>query len=75
MGYPLSPIIANLYMEYFEDLALHSFPLKPKWWKWYVDDTNVFWLHGMEELEVFHNHLNKLAPSICFIKEIESSNH
>ena len=40
MGSPLSPIIANLYMESFD------FPLKPKRWKHYVDDTYVVWPHG-----------------------------
>ena len=30
MGFPLSPIITNLYMEHFEEVALRSFPLQPK---------------------------------------------
>ena len=29
MGSPLSLIVANLYMEYFEKKALESYPLKP----------------------------------------------
>ena len=29
MGSPLSPVIANLYMEHFDDIALQSFPLRP----------------------------------------------
>jgi hypothetical protein len=69
MGSPLSPVIANLYMEHFEEMALHSFPLKPKWWKRYVDDTNVCWPHGLEKLEYFHAHLNSLVPCISFTKE------
>lgn len=74
MGSPLSPIIANLYMEHFEEMALHSFPLKPKWWKQYVDDTNICWPHGLDKLEEFHSHLNSLNPCISFTKEIESDN-
>eukprot|EP00253_Pinus_taeda_P009010 PITA_09010 len=42
---PLSPIVANLFMEYFEKKALDSYPLKPAWWKRFVDDTNIKWTH------------------------------
>ena len=41
MGSPFSPVVANLYMEAFERSAIGSFPLKPKWWKRFVDDTNI----------------------------------
>ena len=41
MGSPLSPVVANLFMEYFESKALNSSKLLPKLWKRYVDDTNV----------------------------------
>lgn len=72
MGSPLSSIIANLFMEHFDEFALHSFPLKPKWWKRYVDDTNVCCPHSLEKLEEFNAHLN-LFPCISFTKEIESN--
>ena len=72
MGLPLSPVIANLYMEFFEKLGIDTTPLKPKMWKRYIDDTFVVWEHGLEsELTSFLEHLNSFRPSIQFTCEVE----
>jgi hypothetical protein len=73
MGSPLSPIVANLFMENFEKRALESFPLKPLRWKRFVDDTNVLWPHGKEELHHFFQHLNNISKEIKFTMELEEN--
>ena len=45
MGSPLSPIIANIYMEHFEKIAVDTSSLQPMFWCRYVDDTFVIWPH------------------------------
>ena len=50
MGSPLSPVIANFFMEDFEEKALNQATLKPTCWYRYVDDTFVIWPHGKENL-------------------------
>ena len=74
MGSPLSPVIANLFMESLKQQALSTCELKPKIWLRYVDDTFVLWRHGDEALERFHNHINHQHQSIEFTKETETNN-
>jgi hypothetical protein len=72
MGSLLSPIVSNIYMEYFEKLALYSAQHKPSLWLRYVDDTFVVWPHGPEHLQNFLSYLICLRPAIQFTMEIES---
>ena len=72
MGSPLSPIVANLFMEHFEETALQSATHKPKVWLRYVDDTFVVWQHGAEEINTFLQHLNCQHASIKFTMEMEN---
>jgi hypothetical protein len=52
---------------------LDSFPLKPLRWKRFVDDTNVLWPHGKDELEKFFQHLNDISKDIKFTMELEEN--
>ena len=69
MGSPVSAIVANLYMEFFEELALGSTPVKLRLWKQYVDDTYCIVKRGMAE-ELL-DHLNSVRPSIQSTLELE----
>lgn len=50
MGSPLSPVVANLFMEAFEHSTLERAPHKPSAFRRYVDDTFIVWPHGREKL-------------------------
>ena len=69
MGSPVSAVMANLYMEFFKELALTSSPVAPVLWKRYVDDT--FCIMKRDEVDVFFQHLNSIRPSIQFTVELE----
>ena len=71
MGSPLSPVVANIFMEYFESRALSSSIFKLKLWKRFVDDTCVVWPHGKEKLDTFFQHLNDQSDCIKFTMEFE----
>ena len=71
MGSPLSPIIADLYMEQFERDAIQSSENKQKIWLRYVDDIFSICEHGREALEKFLSHLNSHRNSIKFSMEVE----
>ena len=39
MGFPVSPVVANIFMQYIEEAALSSPPSPVRFWKRYVDNT------------------------------------
>ena len=73
LGLPLSPLLTNIYMEYFEEMALGCTSLKPSMWLRYVDDTFIFWPH-QEDVQTLLDHVNSIRPSIQFTMEKEQDN-
>ena len=67
MGFPVSPVVANMYMELFEDRALTSAVNPPRLWKKYVDDAFV--ILQKTHREEFLQHINSVDPSIQFTTE------
>jgi hypothetical protein len=72
MGSPLTPVIANFFMEDFEKKATEQAAHKSVCWFRHVDDTFVIWPHGQENLAEFLNHLNGLHNKIQFTMEKEA---
>ena len=57
-GVPLSPLLANCFVEDVETIALDSYFLKHKFWEIYMDDIISVWNYGEKELKGFLEHLN-----------------
>ena len=75
MGSPISPAVADLCMEVFEEEMLAACPphLQPKIWVRYVDDT--FSVLHMYAIEDFTTYLNSINEHIQFTREIEEEPH
>ena len=68
MGSPVSPVIANIYMEYFESLAIPSSPTLSKSWFRYVDDVHS--ATRKDQVNKLQEHLNSIDPHIKFTIEL-----
>ena len=67
MGSPLSPIVANIFMEDFETKALETAAHPPSLWKRFVDDTFV--VIEAQYKEGFFQHINSIDENIKFTAE------
>ena len=67
MGSPVSPIVANLYMECFERKALVSAIYPPMVWYRFVDDTWV--IQKQAHKQAFLDNINSIDPAIKFTLE------
>ena len=71
MGSPVSPIVANIYMESIEEMAINQTPALPKVWKRFVDDS--FSIINKNAVSTFHDALNSIDPNIQFTLEYENN--
>ena len=67
MGSPISPIVANLYMEDFEMRAINTSPQPPLMWKRFVDDTCV--IIKAAQKQSFLSRINSIDQNIQFTAE------
>lgn len=74
MGSPVSPIVANLYVEEEECKALNSFKgTAPNHWLRYVNDT---WVKiKTQEVRAFTEHINSVDINMKFTREDVKDSH
>ena len=76
MGSPVSPVVANLYMEFLEQQSITTAPIscRPRLWKRYVDD--ILDIVNKDQVDNLTDNLNQTDPrdSIKFTYEKESNN-
>ena len=72
MGSPLGPRLADVFMNYYEQIWLNECPIefKPKFYRRYVDDIFVL-VESQEHLEKFKEYLNSKHQNIKFTSEFE----
>ena len=68
-GSCISPVVANIFVEYVERQAFTSFQEAPKIWIRYVDD--IFCVINYSIIDEFSQHVNSISPNILFTVEIE----
>ena len=72
MGSPVSPVIANIYVEYFEELVLGPLcPIATPWWKKYVDDMKC--IVRRDQVDILLNHINQMDGHTKFTVESPDS--
>ena len=76
MGSPLSPILANLCMEFVENEIMNNCEpsLKPLIWVRYVDDIFIILKGSQLDFDQFFRYVNSILPSIKFTVEYETEN-
>ncbi len=69
MGSPFSPIVCNLFMEWFEVKILDSYSDPPWFWRRYIDDAVA--VIKTSTKESFTSHLNSQHQNIKWTSDVK----
>ena len=71
MGSPVSIVVAEIVMQSIEEQALATYKQTVPLWLRYVDDT--FTTVHKDEIDIFHEHLNRQNADIQFTREVKEN--
>ncbi|CAN7951161.1 unnamed protein product [Ixodes pacificus] len=69
MGTKMAPNYANIFMGALESQFIEASPLKPIFYKRFIDDIFLIWTHTEEQLFIFIERFNRAHPNIKFTHE------
>lgn len=72
MGSPLSPLMAEVFMDNFECKYIVNEPHILFYYR-YVDDIIILWTGTLRQIDIFVSKLNNIHPKIKFKLEVESN--
>ena len=75
MGTKMAPAYANIFMGRLEGQLLRSTSLKPFSWFRFIDNVDMKWTHGPENLKIFLQEANSFHPTIRFMAEVSTEEH
>nr|CAH8872938.1 unnamed protein product [Trichobilharzia regenti] len=70
MGSPICPVVADIFMDRWENIATETFSPTPKVWWRCVDDT--FTVLRTQDIDRLFEHINWKVEAIQFTYELES---
>jgi Reverse transcriptase (RNA-dependent DNA polymerase) len=75
MGSPLSPLLADIFLDELENkiFSTSKFKSNVQFWYRYVDDVVCLWTGSARQLDMFLSEINTLNTSIKFTMEIEAN--
>ena len=74
MGTKLAPAYANMFMGRLEKLFM-SVTIRPFSWLRFIDDIDMKWLHGRDNLDTFLQEANRLHSTTRFTAEVSNDKH
>ena len=73
MGSPLGPLFANIFLAHYESDWILNSPIKPIFYRRYVDDT-LWLLPPDSDIQSLMNYMNSRHANMRFTYEVESNN-
>ena len=71
----MAPAYANMFMGRLEKQLLMSVTMRPFSWLRFIDDIDMKWLHGRDNLDTFLQEANSFHSTIRFTAEVSNDKH